>query len=232
VRYSFLGDGPAAEQGLEAGAFVKSRPGLEAPDLQFHFIVALFMDHGRSKPDRHGFMSHACLLRPESRGHIGLKSDDPFAAPLIQPNYLATDNDRRALRRGLRILREVFAQRAFEPYRGPELMPGSDAQSDSELDAYIRRSAETIYHPVGTCRMGADGDAMAVVDGELRVRGVAGLRVVDASVMPDIVGGNTNAPTIMIAEKAADMILGHAALPAEDVPIAENARHQERQPAE
>ncbi len=224
IEYSLFGRGMGRQQGLESGAFVKSREGLEVPDLQIHFVAALMIDHGRKKADRHGFMAHACQLRPESRGHIALKSLNPLDPPLIQPNYLATENDKRTLREGVKILRQVFAQRPLDPFRGPELMPGATVTTDDDIDAFIRRTAETIYHPVGSARMGHD--RMAVVDGELRVHGLQGLRVVDASVMPTLVGGNTNAPTIMIAEKAADMILGKPPLPAEHIKVAEDKYEQ------
>jgi len=167
-------------------------------------------------------MAHVCQLRPQSRGFISLKSTDPSVAPLIQPNYLEADEDRRALREGVRMARDVFAQHAFDSYRGPELMPGAHVRTDEQIDAFIRETAETIYHPVGTAKMGSDD--LSVVDGQLRVHGVEGLRVIDASVMPTLVSGNTNAPTIMIAEKASDMILGRAALPAEHVRVAEDER--------
>lgn len=220
AQYLFFKGGAGRQQGLEAGAFLKSRPGLEVPDLQFHFVAALMIDHGRVKADRHGFMAHACQLRPESRGFIALKSLNPLDPPLIQPNYLATENDKRTLREGVKIARDVFMQKAFEPYRGAELMPGPSVKSDDEIDNYVRRTAETIYHPVGTAKMG--NDRLAVVDSQLRVRGVEGLRVVDASVMPTLVGGNTNAPAIMIAEKASDLILGKPPLPPEHRAVAED----------
>ncbi|MDE2351754.1 MAG: choline dehydrogenase [Alphaproteobacteria bacterium] len=220
LQYLLFGSGLATSQGLESGAFLKSRPDLETPDLQFHFIAALMYDHTRKKADRHGFMAHVCQLRPESRGYISIKSADPAAAPLIQPNYLDTEEDRRALREGVRLARAVFAQGAFDPYRGPELMPGAPVQKDEQIDAFIRKTAETIYHPVGTAKMGRD--EASVVDPALKVYGVDGLRVVDASVMPSLVSGNTNAPTIMIAEKAADMILGCPAPKPEAVPVAED----------
>jgi choline dehydrogenase len=204
LQYLLFGTGVATGQGLESGAFLKSRPDLETPDLQYHFIAALMYDHTRKKGDRHGFMTHVCQLRPQSRGFISLKSADPLAPPLIQPNYLTAEEDLRALREGVKIARQVFAQAAFAPYRGPEMMPGAAVQSDTELDDFIRSTAETIYHPVGTAKIGHDGDS--VVDPHLKVHGVEGLRVVDASVMPALVSGNTNAPTIMIAEKAVDLI--------------------------
>jgi choline dehydrogenase len=212
--------GLATGQGLESGGFVKSRPDLEHPDLQFHFIAALMSDHARKKADRHGFMTHVCQLRPQSRGYISLKSADPLVAPVIQPNYLEAEEDRRAMREGTKIARDIFAQAAFDPYRGPELMPGAHVRTDEQIDAWVRRTAETIYHPVGTAKMGKDSEA--VVDAELKVYGLQGLRVVDASVMPTLVSGNTNAPTIMIAEKAADMILGRPPLAPLNVTVAED----------
>ena len=223
LQYLLFGTGLAAGQGLESGAFLKSRPDLETPDLQFHFISALMFDHTRKKADRHGFMAHVCQLRPESRGYISIRSTDPSAPPIIQPNYLEAEEDRRALREGVRLARDVFAQPAFDPYRGPELMPGAHVQSDELLDAFIRKTAETIYHPVGSAKMGHGEDC--VVDPKLKVHGIEGLRVVDASVMPNLVSGNTNAPTIMIAEKAADLILGRAAPAPQAVRVAEDLEH-------
>jgi choline dehydrogenase len=220
LQYLLFGTGLAAGQGLESGAFLKSRPDLETPDLQFHFIAALMYDHTRKKADRHGFMAHVCQLRPESRGYISVKSADPLAAPVIQPNYLEAEEDRRALREGVKLAREIFAQGSFDPYRGPELIPGAHVTKDDQIDAFIRKTAETIYHPVGSAKMGKDADS--VVDPQLRVYGVEGLRVVDASVMPSLVSGNTNAPTIMIAEKAADMMLGRPAPAPEPVRVAED----------
>ncbi len=221
LSYMLFKKGLATGQGLESGAFLKSRPDLEHPDLQYHFIAALMTDHTRKKADRHGFMAHVCQLRPQSRGYISIKSADPLAAPVIQPNYLEAEEDRRAMREGVKIARDVFAQAAFDPYRGPELWPGAHVRTDDQIDAWIRKTAETIYHPVGSAKMGTDAEA--VVDAELKVYGVEGLRVVDASVMPTLVSGNTNAPTIMIAEKASDMILGRPPLPPEHVKIAEDA---------
>jgi choline dehydrogenase len=158
--------------------------------------------------EKDGFTIHVCQLRPESRGHVGLRSDDPFDDPTIFAHYLAAEEDRRALRAGVDIVREVVGQKALSGIRGAEFEPGAAVAGDADIEAWMRRAAETIYHPVGTCRMGLPDDARSVVDASLRVMGLPGLRVVDASVMPTLVGGNTNAPTIMIAEKAADMILG------------------------
>ena len=206
MNYVFRKQGIGRDTFLQTGAFLKSREGLELPDIQFHFVLAKMQSHGQVKPDQDGFTLHACQLRPDSRGEVGLASGDPFADPRIDPNYLATESDRLSMRRAFRMCREILGQAALEPYRGEETLPGQDVQSDSDVDAFIRAHAETIYHPVSTVRMGAD--EAAPVDGSLKVRGVDGLRVVDASVMPTLIGGNTNAPTIMIAEKIADEILG------------------------
>lgn len=212
LQYLFSKSGAGADNFLQAGAFLKSREGLDRPDLQLHLVNAAMIDHGRVDVKKDGFTVHACQLRPESRGRIGLRSADPFDAPSIDPNYLATEEDRRAMREAVKISREICAQPALSDLRGPEIMPGPAVTSDADIDAFVRETGETIYHPVGTVRMGADD--RAPLDGALRVRGIDGLRVVDASVMPTLIGGNTNAPTIMIAEKAADMILGRAPLPA------------------
>jgi choline dehydrogenase len=160
------------------------------------------------KADRDGFTIHACQLRPESKGDVRLASANPFDAPLIDPRYLSSDTDRRALRDAVRMVRDIVSQDAIKLYRGPEMRPGDEVRTDAEVDSWIRRTAETIYHPVGTVRMGVDDKAP--VDAELRVRGVEALRVIDASIMPTLIGGNTNAPTMMIAERAADLILEDA----------------------
>lgn len=224
LNYALFGKGIGRQNFLESGAFLRSRPDLDRPDLQVHTVLAIMQDHGKVQVEKDGFTFHVCQLRPESRGRIGLRSADPLADPAIFANYLSAEEDRRAIREGVKMMRDVAAQAAFDPYRGPEYAPGESVRTDAEIDAWIRRTGETIYHPVGTCRMGAAGDAMAVVDGELKVQGLAGLRVVDASVMPTLVGGNTNAPTIMIAEKAADMIRGRAALAPEDAPVFEDGQ--------
>ncbi len=178
------------------------------------------IDHGRQAPTKEAYQAHVGPMRATSVGWLRLASRDPRAAPLIQPNYLATERDRWEMRQSVRLIREIFAQPAFDAYRGPELAPGDKIQTDEQLDAFIRAKCDSAYHPSCTCRMGAETDAAAVVDPQLRVRGLAGLRVVDASVMPSIVSGNLNAPTIMIAEKAADMIRGWEPLPpATSVPV-------------
>jgi choline dehydrogenase len=219
LSYMLLGQGTGRQNFLEAGAFLKSRPDLDRPDLQLHCVLAIMKDHGKAPSDRDGFSIHVCQLRPESRGRVGLRSADPFDDPAIFAGYLAAEEDRRSLRRGVEIVREVAAQKSLRAIRGAEMEPGESVASASDIDAWIRSSSETIYHPVGTCRMGAPDDRMAVVDPALRVRGLTGIRVVDASVMPTLVGGNTNAPTIMIAEKAADLILGRGAPPRREVPV-------------
>jgi choline dehydrogenase len=219
LSYMMFGQGFGRQNFLEAGAFLKSRPDLDRPDLQLHCVLAIMKDHGKQPVAKDGFSIHVCQLRPESRGRVGLRSADPFDDPAIFAGYLATEEDRRALRAGVAITRDVAGQKALTAIRSGEVEPGSSVSTDAEVDAWIRRSAETIYHPVGTCRMGAADDPMAVVDETLRVIGVRNLRIVDASVMPTLVGGNTNAPTIMIAEKAADMILGRVAPPSREVPV-------------
>jgi choline dehydrogenase-like flavoprotein len=188
----------------EAGGFIRSSPDVERPDLQLHFLVAKLIDHGRKTVLGHGYSCHVCLLRPKSRGSVTLASADPSAPPLIDPAFLAERDDLERLVRGFREMRRILGQPALARHGARELSPSANARSDAEIEAFIRGHADTIYHPVGSCRMG--NGALDVVDAELRVRGIERLRVVDASIMPTIVSGNTNAPTIMIAEKAADMI--------------------------
>lgn len=219
LSYLLAGRGPARQNFLEAGAFLKSRLDLDRPDLQLHCVLAIMKDHGKQAAQKDGFSIHVCQLRPESRGRVIPRSADPFDDPMIFAGYLATEEDRRALRSGVAIVRDVARQKALTAIRGGEIEPGDEVSSAKDIDAWIRRAAETIYHPVGTCRMGVPGDAAAVVDSSLKVVGLTGLRVADASVMPTLVGGNTNAPTIMIAEKAADMILGNASPAPVDVPV-------------
>ena len=193
----------------EGGAFVRSTPDEPIPDLQLHFVVGKLVDHGRKTVFGHGYSCHVCLLRPKSRGSVTLASPDPLAAPLIDPAFLSDPDDTARLVRGFKLMRHILAQPALAQYGGREVAASSAAQTDAEIEAYVRQHADTIYHPVGTCRMGPAHQAAeggSVVAADLRVHGLQGLRVVDASVMPQIVGGNTNAPTIMIAEKASEVI--------------------------
>ncbi len=191
----------------ETGGFLKTDPGLEAPDIQLHFVVGIVDNHNRNFHAGHGYSLHVCVLRPKSRGEIGLNSPDPLAAPRIDPNFLADESDMETLLRGFKLSRQILEAPAFDPIRG-KLLYLDKVHSDDEIRAEIRQRADTVYHPVGSCKMGVD--EMAVVDPSLKVRGLEGLRVADASIMPTIIGGNTNAPAIMIGEKASDMILGRA----------------------
>ncbi|MDZ4295459.1 MAG: glucose-methanol-choline oxidoreductase [Burkholderiales bacterium RIFCSPHIGHO2_02_FULL_66_10] len=196
--------GPLTTNFAEAGGFIKSAPDEAIPDLQLHFVVGKLVDHGRKTVLGHGYSCHVCLLRPKSRGTLRLASADPQVMPLIDPAFLKDPDDVSRLVRGFKRMRELMQQPALARHGGRESRASALAQSDAQIEQFVRFHADTIYHPVGTCRMGPD--AGAVVDARLRVHGVAGLRVVDASVMPGVVGGNTNAPVIMMAEKAVDMI--------------------------
>ena len=196
--------GPLTTNFAEAGGFIKSAPDEAIPDLQLHFVVGKLVDHGRKTVLGHGYSCHVCLLRPKSRGTLRLASADPQVMPLIDPAFLKEPDDVSRLVRGFKRMRELMQQPALARHGGRESRASALAQSDAQIEQFVRFHADTIYHPVGTCRMGPD--AGAVVDARLRVHGVAGLRVVDASVMPGVVGGNTNAPVIMMAEKAVDMI--------------------------
>ena len=211
IQWLLTKKGPGNDIGLSGLSFLKTDDSLDLPDIQMHFVGSLLKDHGKTRPESHAFSNHVCMLRPESRGYIALKSLDPTIQPIIQPNYFSTQKDRDTMIKGVKMSREIINQSAFDEYRGEEINPGQHIQSDQDIEDYIRGHAETIYHPVGTCKMG--NDEFSVVDDKLRVRGVQNLRVVDASVMPTLIGGNTNAPTIMIAEKAADCILGNDPLP-------------------
>jgi choline dehydrogenase-like flavoprotein len=188
----------------EAGGFIKSSPSEPIPDLQLHFVIGKLIDHGRKTVFGHGYSCHVCLLRPKSRGRVTLASADPTATPRIDPNFLAERDDVDRLVRGFKLMRAILSQRALAGHGGRELETSAAAQTDEQIEAFVRAHADTIYHPVGSCRMGTG--PLDVVDAQLRVHGMQSLRVVDASIMPRIVGGNTNAPTIMIAEKASDLL--------------------------
>ncbi|MBM3505416.1 MAG: choline dehydrogenase [Alphaproteobacteria bacterium] len=216
ARAYIFGRGPAAAIPLEACAYIRTRPELAVPDIKCTLVPGLSLEATQAQQMQHGFQITVHQLRPESRGRITLASNDPLAKPLIDPNYLSRPHDVVTMRAAGRIIRDLIRENAFAPYRGEAITPGDDVDSDAAWDAWIRANARTVFHPVGTCKMG--DDAMAVVDAQLRVHGVDGLRIADASVMPTITGGNTNAPTIMIAEKAAAMLLGEAPLPRAEVP--------------
>jgi len=204
AQYMIFKRGPLTSNVAEACAFVKSDPALDRPDLQFHFAPVFFYRHGLSGEKRTAYSFGPCLVQPESRGTLRLRSKDPMTKPLVDPNYLATEHDIRALLVGVKLARKIAAQSAFASYRGKEFLPGDAVQSDEQIMNYIRDYSETLYHPVGSCKMGVGPEA--VVDPRLRVHGLQGLRVADASVMPKIVGGNTNAAAILIGERAADFI--------------------------
>ncbi len=207
LKYLVLKKGLLTSNVAESGGFAMTDPDLDAPDVQFHFAPGSVVRHGFEELDvDNAFSLGVVQLRPESRGRVSLASADPMADPVIDPNYLADESDWEVLLDGIERCREIAQADAFDPYRGEELIPGEDATSREDLRAAVREYAETLYHPVGTCKMGSDDHA--VVDDRLRVHGVSGLRVVDASIMPRITRGNTNAPTIAIAEKAADLLTG------------------------
>ena len=200
------GTGMLATPFAEGAGFLKSDPSIDVADLQLHFVISIVDDHARKLHPGYGFSCHLCALRPYSRGEVFLQSPDPLAAPGIDPKFLSDNRDLQTMIRGARITREILLSEPMAKYRHKELFGVQDDLTDKQWEEHIRARADTIYHPVGTCKMGVDD--MSVVDPELRVRGLDGLRVVDASVMPTLIGGNTNAPTIMIAEKAADLIAG------------------------
>ncbi|WP_223479659.1 GMC family oxidoreductase [Oricola indica] len=205
LQYMATGSGPASYHGGEAQAFIRTRPGLAAPDLQYFMTNIMYTNNGRTILPFHGFMLYFTLQRPESVGSIKLRSANPLDKPLIDLNYFESKADISTLREGIKFGRELFAQEAFVPYRAEEYAPGQGVRTDAEIDEYLRKEVTSNYHLSGTCKMGVDPDA--VVGPDLRVGGIDGLRVADASIMPCVVSGNTNAPTIMIAEKASDLIL-------------------------
>ena len=208
--------GLGASNQFESAAFIRSRAGVDYPDIQFHFLPIAIRYDGKAAAEGHGFQAHVGPMRSASRGAVSLRSADPRVDPSIAFNYMSHPQDWADFRRCIRITREIFAQAAFDPYRGQEILPGADLQSDEDLDAHIRAHAESAFHPCGTCRMGRTDDPMAVVDPECRVIGIDGLRVADSSIFPRITNGNLNGPSIMVGEKASDHILGLPPLPSDN----------------
>ncbi|SIN95410.1 choline dehydrogenase [Salinivibrio sp. ES.052] len=221
--------GLGATNHFESCAFIRSREGLKWPNVQYHFLPAAMRYDGKAAFDGHGFQVHVGPNKPESRGHVRIKSADPHDKPSILFNYITTEQDRQDWRDTLRLTREIMDQNAMDTFRGDEIQPGNDVQSDEAIDRWVKENVESAYHPSCTCKMGAEDDVMAVLDEQCRVRGIQGLRVVDSSVFPTIPNGNLNAPTIMVAERAADMILEKPLLPAEQVPVWIAAEWQNKQ---
>jgi choline dehydrogenase len=216
TEWLLLGKGIGASNQFEAGGFIRSRAEFEWPNIQYHFLPVAINYNGSNAVKEHGFQAHVGSMRSPSRGRVQVRSQDPRQYPSILFNYMANEQDWQEFRDGIRITREIIQQPALDAFRGREISPGPAVQSDEQLDQFIREHAETAFHPSCSCKMGSADDSMAVVDGQGRVHGLEGLRVIDASIMPLITTGNLNAPTIMIAEKIADQIRGRAPLPRSD----------------
>ncbi|WP_421913857.1 choline dehydrogenase [Mesorhizobium sp.] len=212
AQWLFFKSGLGATNHFEAAAFVRSRAGVDYPDIQYHFIPAAVRYDGKAAAKSHGFQAHVGPMRSKSRGSVTLRSPDPESKPVIRFNYMSHPDDWTEFRHCIRLTRDIFGQSAFDAYRGQEISPGSHVQSDEDLDAFIRDHAESAYHPCGTCKMGRADDVTSVVDPECRVIGVEGLRVADSSIFPRVTNGNLNAPSIMTGEKASDHILGRTPL--------------------
>jgi len=221
MRWILTKDGLGATNHFEAGGFIRSRPGIRYPDIQYHFLPMAVTYDGTSLAKEHGFQAHVGPMRSQSKGWVRLASPDASDKPRIFFNYLSREEDLVEMRACVRLTREVFAQSAFDRYRGREIQPGANVQTDEQIDQFVRAKVESAYHPSCSCKMGDANDPMAVVDPETRVRGLEAFRVVDSSIMPSITTGNLNAPTIMLAEKAADHILGRGMLPPADAPYYE-----------
>ncbi|WP_318502942.1 choline dehydrogenase [Photobacterium leiognathi] len=211
--------GLGATNHFESCAFIRSRKGLKWPNIQYHFLPAAMRYDGRAAFDGHGFQVHVGPNKPQSRGTVSVVSNDPHAKPKIEFNYISTEQDKQDWRDCIRLTREIMAQSALDQYRGDEIQPGADITSDQAIDQWVKENVESAYHPSCTCKMGDDNDVMAVLDSQCRVRGIENLRVVDSSIFPTIPNGNLNAPTIMVAERAADFILQRTPLPAGNVPV-------------
>lgn len=217
AQWLLTGKGLGASNQFEACAFIRSRAGVDYPDIQYHFLPIAVRYDGKAVAEGHGFQAHVGPMRSKSRGSVTLRSGNPADTPVIRFNYMSHPDDWEDFRTCIRLTREIFGQDAFKPYLKGELQPGSDVQSDAQLDDFLREHVESAYHPCGTARMGRASDPMAVVDPECRVIGVEGLRVADSSVFPQVTNGNLNAPSIMVGEKAADHILGRTPLPASNL---------------
>ncbi|WP_103258117.1 choline dehydrogenase [Tabrizicola aquatica] len=217
AQWLFTGKGPGASNQFEACAFIRSKAGVEYPDIQYHFLPIAVRYDGRAVAAGHGFQAHVGPMRSKSRGSVTLRSGNPTDAPVIRFNYMSHPEDWADFRSCIRLTREIFGQEAFKPYLKDELQPGPAYQTDAELDDFLREHVESAYHPCGTARMGRASDPMAVVDPECRVIGVEGLRVADSSIFPQVTNGNLNGPSIMTGEKAADHILGRTPLPASNL---------------
>ncbi len=229
TRWILFKDGLGATNHFESCAFIRSRAGLEAPNIQYHFLPAAMRYDGRAAFDGHGFQVHVGPNKPESRGKVWINSADPHQKPSIKFNYISTEQDVQDWRDTIRLTREIINQPAFDELRGEEIQPGMSVQTDAEIDAWVRDNVESAYHPSYTNKMGADDDPMAVLNNQCQVRGIDSLRVVDSSIFPTITNGNLNAPTIMVAERAADMILGKTLQPAAGVPVWIDSEWQTRQ---
>ena len=214
AQWLFTKTGLGASNQFESAGFIRSKAGVEYPDIQYHFLPMAVRYDGQAAAEGHGYQAHVGPMRSVSRGEVTLRSADPADHPRIQFNYMSDPSDWEDFRNCIRLTREIFAQDAFAPYSGKEIQPGVEVQTDAQLDAFIKEHVESAYHPCGTCKMGAIDDPMAVVDAQCRVIGVDGLRVADSSIFPRITNGNLNAPSIMVGEKAADHILDRAPLPA------------------
>jgi choline dehydrogenase len=219
TRWILFKSGLGATNHFESCGFIRSRAGLKWPNIQYHFLPAAMRYDGQAAVDGHGFQVHVGPNKPESRGKLWIESADPAAKPRILFNYISTEQDKQDWRDTIRLTREVLEQSALDMYRGEEIQPGINIQSDKDIDQWVKENVESAYHPSCTCKMGSDNDPMAVLNDACQVRGIENLRVVDSSIFPTITNGNLNAPTIMVAEKAADMILGKVALPSLDVPV-------------
>ncbi|WP_272642196.1 choline dehydrogenase [Marinomonas mediterranea] len=229
TRWILFKDGLGATNHFESCGFIRSRAGLKWPNIQYHFLPAAMRYDGQAAFDGHGFQVHVGPNKPESRGKLWIESSDPAAKPRIKFNYISTEQDKQDWRDTIRLSREILQQPALDKFREDEIQPGMDVQSDEEIDRWVKDNVESAYHPSCTCKMGSDNDPMAVLDENLAVRGLQNLRVVDSSIFPTITNGNLNAPTIMVAERAADIILGKNLLPAAGAPVWIHPEYESKQ---